>query len=54
MIKCEVVFDEYTILVNGHRVLEIHDGIGYLFIIDEIERENIETLEQAIAYCLEN
>jgi len=54
MIKCEVGFDDDLILVNGHNVLEIHDGVGYVFIVDEIEREDIKTLEQAIKYCLEN
>ena len=54
MIKCEVCFDDDLILVNGHNVLEIYDGVGYMFIIDDIECEGIKTLEQAIKYCMEN
>lgn len=54
MITCTVGFDDDLILVNGHSVLEIYDGVGYMFIIDEHEREEIKTLEQAIKYCMEN
>ena len=54
MIKAEVVFDGSQIFVNGYSVVEIYTKHGYVFIINDIEVEGIKTLEQAIAYCLEN
>lgn len=52
MIKAEVVFDVGEIKVNGHTILENCQSGDWWVEIDGVQHD--KTLEQAIAYCLEN
>lgn len=53
MIKAEVVFDEDTIMVNG-RKFTVAAEYGYdTIILGEDGLDEYSTLEQAIAYCME-
>lgn len=53
MIKAEVVFDSDKMFVNKHEVIKLWLGNGYGVFIDSVEQVD-KTLEQAIAWCLEN
>lgn len=48
MIKCEVAFDGDDILVNDHK---IWNEYGSSWWVENVGR--FDTLEQAIAYCME-
>lgn len=48
MIKAEVVFDNYKILVGDH-VISLFDGIVVFGI-----KEPFATIEEAVKWCLEN
>lgn len=56
MIKCEVVFDEHEIKVNGFTISEANDGsLWFVYDYENIKIVNqFEMLEQAIKYCMEN
>ena len=53
MIKAEVVFDGNKIIIRGFEISASHN-IGYQIKKNGLWVDTKNTLEKAIAYCLEN